>query len=229
MLNVYELHIKDHPQASFSPSGPVYLPRRRLSVFGITNRKLCLSLLPFQNFTFFFFFCPRGVPLLCLPAAPCSPHSPEKSILTINEDYRSARVPTTARLVSLFFLALASFFYPFFFPVLTKQHPGPPNPQLWLDGYQGRGLALDKILDGYKSVCDWPVASFYKARLRFSGLCARVGFECGAIPSPRERGGGGLLLVCFVLTSQVAAEMMLEVPALTLAIWTPVVAGLAPL
>eukprot|EP00752_Nemacystus_decipiens_P002264 g2145.t1 len=36
------------------------------------------------------------------------------------------------------------------------------HPQLWLDGFQGRGLALDKILDGYKSVCDWPVASFYK-------------------------------------------------------------------
>lgn len=36
------------------------------------------------------------------------------------------------------------------------------NPQLWLDGFQGRGLALDRILDGYTSVADWPVAHFYK-------------------------------------------------------------------
>lgn len=35
--------------------------------------------------------------------------------------------------------------------------------QLWIDGYQGRGLAVKEILDGYKSVVDWPAADFYKA------------------------------------------------------------------
>eukprot|EP00903_Cladosiphon_okamuranus_P010228 g9687.t1 len=43
------------------------------------------------------------------------------------------------------------------FKLHTKDHP-----QLWLDGFQGRGLAVNKILAGYKSVCDWPAASFYK-------------------------------------------------------------------
>lgn len=35
--------------------------------------------------------------------------------------------------------------------------------QLWLDGLQGRGLAANKILDGYKAVTDWPASDFYKA------------------------------------------------------------------
>ena len=35
-------------------------------------------------------------------------------------------------------------------------------PQLWLDGYQGRGLSVKKILDGYKAVTDWPCADFFR-------------------------------------------------------------------
>ena len=34
--------------------------------------------------------------------------------------------------------------------------------QLWLDGYQGRGLAVKEIFDGYKAVTDWPAADFYQ-------------------------------------------------------------------
>ena len=37
--------------------------------------------------------------------------------------------------------------------------------QLWLDGYQGRGLDVKKILGGYKSVTDWPAADFYQVFL----------------------------------------------------------------
>lgn len=36
------------------------------------------------------------------------------------------------------------------------------SAQLWLDGYEGRGLPVKKIFDGYKSVTDWPAADFYK-------------------------------------------------------------------
>lgn len=69
----------------------------------------------------------------------------------------------------LFFLALS-------LSIQTRHTPRPSNPhrQLWLDGFEGRGLALDKILDGYKSVADWPVSSFYKAR--FLTLCFRANY-----------------------------------------------------
>ncbi|CAN0156386.1 unnamed protein product [Ascophyllum nodosum] len=36
------------------------------------------------------------------------------------------------------------------------------HPQLWIDGYQGRGLQVSKIFDGYKSVTDWPASDFYQ-------------------------------------------------------------------
>eukprot|EP00752_Nemacystus_decipiens_P016792 g15029.t1 len=36
------------------------------------------------------------------------------------------------------------------------------HPKLWLDGFEGRGLAVNKIFDGYKSVGDWPASDFYK-------------------------------------------------------------------
>ncbi len=37
------------------------------------------------------------------------------------------------------------------------------HKQLWRDGFEGRGLAVNKILSGYKGVVDWPAADFYKA------------------------------------------------------------------
>ncbi|CAN0448560.1 unnamed protein product [Ascophyllum nodosum] len=33
---------------------------------------------------------------------------------------------------------------------------------MWIDGFQGRGLPIHKIFDGYKSVTDWPASSFYQ-------------------------------------------------------------------
>eukprot|EP00752_Nemacystus_decipiens_P016793 g15030.t1 len=36
------------------------------------------------------------------------------------------------------------------------------HAQLWLDGLQGRGLAVNEIFRGYKSVADFPASPFYK-------------------------------------------------------------------
>eukprot|EP00752_Nemacystus_decipiens_P014610 g13009.t2 len=44
---------------------------------------------------------------------------------------------------------------------VLRVHPK-DHPQLWLDAFQGRGVAVHKIFDGYKSVADWPGAQFYK-------------------------------------------------------------------
>ncbi|CAB1097530.1 unnamed protein product [Ectocarpus sp. CCAP 1310/34] len=46
-----------------------------------------------------------------------------------------------------------------------KNHPQ-ASGALWVDGFQGRGLDVNKILDGYKAVVDWPAASFYKEVLQ---------------------------------------------------------------
>eukprot|EP00752_Nemacystus_decipiens_P011716 g10397.t1 len=36
------------------------------------------------------------------------------------------------------------------------------KPDLWLDGFQGRGLRVNQILGGYTSVLDCPAANFYQ-------------------------------------------------------------------
>lgn len=38
---------------------------------------------------------------------------------------------------------------------------------MWLDGFQGRGLAVNKILDGYRSAADFPSSMFYRVRHYF--------------------------------------------------------------
>lgn len=88
-------------------------------------------------------------------------------------------------------------------PLQIISRPSNPHRQLWLDGFQGRSLALDKVLDGYMSVVDWPVAQFYKARFSCNIKLILlyiyvyvVGFSCGAIPLPSNAAAGGLLYCC---------------------------------
>lgn len=65
--------------------------------------------------------------------------------------YASFRIPFS----HTFFVTTSIFFSTCCFLVVK---------QLWVDGFQGRGLDVNKILDGYKAVVDWPAASFYKVR-----------------------------------------------------------------
>lgn len=78
-------------------------------------------------------------------------------------------------------------------PLQIISRPSNPHRQLWLDGFQGRSLALDKVLDGYMSVVDWPVAQFYKARfscnikliLLYICICSRFFMWCDSVAFER--------------------------------------------
>lgn len=100
------------------------------------------------------------------------------------------------------------------FPPSQNDHRGRNIPQLWLDGFQGRGLAVDKIFDGYKSVADWPVADFYKAR-----SCSQASrFSTWRNPSPGSAAAASGALTAVVMLQASGCVYPLELFAVTVAV-----------